>query len=375
MTRDLSLSVKSDILLLTEDGKDFLDYLRGFSARQGTVSHAEFRTERKELEAAEIANRIANALATIDDIVRSKLPRYICDELNVADGVLHRLADRWGWDQVIGAGGDEFICSCIKEREAINRQYHAKMEEAGIRAVVSYVQLSKERPDISLLDRAGPAMIVGTKPTMSLGEAEDSMADLKKALESPCVGKAWPTCTLAEVRVFELSIRKIEEWIRDGAANDSRRNHDTIMAELSELSIRKIEEWIRDGAANASVRNLDAIMADLSTDRSGTPGTPPQTLKSKSDQAHLPLSRELAFNQYLSAVKELGDKATDREAFEWLHERDEIESGLSFGSWSRYLRYARRLLDQNKNRPRRGRKSRSIVDQAGESAYSGQETD
>ena len=371
MTRDLSLSVKSDILLLTEDGKDFLDYLRGFSARQGTVSHAEFRIERKELEAAEIANRIANALATIDDIVRSKLPRYICDELNVVDGVLHRLADRWGWDQVIGAGGDEFICRCIKEREAINRQYHAKMEAAGIRAVVSYVQLSKERPDICLLDRAGPAMIVGTKPTMSLGEAEDSMADLKKALESPCVGKAWPTCTLAEVRVFELSIRKIEEWIRDGAANDSRRNHDaimaelselsirkieewirdgaandsgrnhhTIMAELSELSIRKIEEWIRDGAANDSGRNHDAIMADLSTDRSGTPGTPPQTLKSKSDQAHLPLSRELAFNQYLSAVKELGDKATDREAFEWLHERDEIESGLSFGSWSRYLRYA-----------------------------------
>jgi hypothetical protein len=186
MTGDLSLSEKSDILLLIEDGKDFLDYLRGFSARQGTVSHAEFRTERKELEAAEIANRIANALTTIDDNVRSKLPRYICDELNVADGVLHRLADRWGWDQVIGAGGDEFICRCIKEREAINRQYHAKMEEAGIRAVVSYVQLSKERPDISLLDRAGSAMIVGTKPTMSLGEAEDSMADLKKALESPC---------------------------------------------------------------------------------------------------------------------------------------------------------------------------------------------
>ena len=192
MTGYLSPSAISDILVLIEDGKDFLDYLQRFSARQGTVTHAKFRTERKELEAAEIANRIANALTTIDDIVRSKLPRYICGELNVVDGMLHRLVDRWGWGQVIGAGGDEFICRCKKEREEINRQYN--------RAVVSYVQLSKERPDISLLVQADPAMIVGTKPTMSLGEAEDTMADLKKALESPCVGKAWPTCTLAEVR-------------------------------------------------------------------------------------------------------------------------------------------------------------------------------
>ena len=114
---------------------------------------------------------------------------------------------------------------------------------------------------------------------------------------------------------------------------------------------------------------------DPSYDSSSTPNSPPGTTNSNRDNQRLPESRQRAFGQYLRAAEVFGGNATDRNAFDWLVKHGELEGSLSFESWSRYLREARKVAGQNKNTPRRGRESRSSVGQDGEVKPSGQETD
>jgi hypothetical protein len=130
---------------------------------------------------------------------------------------------------------------------------------------------------------------------------------------------------------------------------------------------------------------------DPSSDSSTTPGTPPENMreakgttgtptpperaKSRNYRKRVPESRERAFNQYLAAVREIGDNATDWDAFNWFEAREDIERGLGFDTWSRYVREGRKAAGQSKNTPRKGRECRSAVDAKGKRRESGQKAD
>jgi hypothetical protein len=107
------------------------------------------------------------------------------------------------------------------------------------------------------------------------------------------------------------------------------------------------------------------------TGASRTTARPASTAASK----RVPESRQRAYGQYLAAVRELGDNATDRDAFEWLKERQEISARLTFDTWGRYVREARSADGKNKNTSRAGRECRSGVDLSGKDSRSGQEAD
>ena len=82
-----------------------------------------------------------------------------------------------------------------------------------------------------------------------------------------------------------------------------------------------------------------------------------------------PLRIRKAWQQSRNAVEALGEsKPTDREAYDLLEKRagHSGEGGElpSFAAWSRYLRDYRRLTNQQKNKPRRGRKGGSMVFQS-----------
>lgn len=86
--------------------------------------------------------------------------------------------------------------------------------------------------------------------------------------------------------------------------------------------------------------------------------------KSKVAQAvKKPLSEsvEQAYKMLLAAVEACGE-STDRELYGWIREQfDDSIAIPEFGTWSRYVRAARKYHQTNKNSPRNGRKGRSIV--------------
>jgi hypothetical protein len=67
-----------------------------------------------------------------------------------------------------------------------------------------------------------------------------------------------------------------------------------------------------------------------------------------------------SYRQYQCAEMQLGEKATDKQAWNWLRKED--GDVPAFLTWARYLRQARKALGENKNTPRAGRAGRSIVD-------------
>jgi hypothetical protein len=78
----------------------------------------------------------------------------------------------------------------------------------------------------------------------------------------------------------------------------------------------------------------------------------------------LPPSREKAYRQYLDAVAknptQLNDE-TDRKVYDWLEEHAEGEALPVFGTWSKYLREARKHYQTNKHTARHGRETGKTV--------------
>ena len=76
----------------------------------------------------------------------------------------------------------------------------------------------------------------------------------------------------------------------------------------------------------------------------------------------LPERVKFAYGQYLSAVSNVRDKATDRECYDWVKAHNEGSPLPAFETWQRYVRQARQHHGQQKNTPRAGRnRGRSIA--------------
>ena len=70
-----------------------------------------------------------------------------------------------------------------------------------------------------------------------------------------------------------------------------------------------------------------------------------------------------AWSQYQKAFGQNAELTTDRQAYDWFVDEIADDAGElpSFASWSRYLRAARKAMDQGKNGPRIGNETRSVV--------------
>ncbi len=76
----------------------------------------------------------------------------------------------------------------------------------------------------------------------------------------------------------------------------------------------------------------------------------------------LPERVKYAYGQYLSAVPNVPDQATDRECYDWAKGHNEGSPIPAFETWQRYVRQARKHLGQQKNTPQAGRSfGRSIA--------------
>lgn len=76
----------------------------------------------------------------------------------------------------------------------------------------------------------------------------------------------------------------------------------------------------------------------------------------------LPERVRFAYGQYLAAVPNVPNQATDRECYDWAKAHNEGTRLPAFDTWQRYVRQARRHLGQQKNSPQAGRsRGHSIV--------------
>jgi hypothetical protein len=79
--------------------------------------------------------------------------------------------------------------------------------------------------------------------------------------------------------------------------------------------------------------------------------------------AALSPSRTKALSQYCDAIRRCPElqRETVRAVYDWIAEHNDGDRLLSFATWERYLRTARKVTGTGKNTPRRGRTGRSIV--------------
>ena len=70
-----------------------------------------------------------------------------------------------------------------------------------------------------------------------------------------------------------------------------------------------------------------------------------------------------AWSQFQEAVGKNSELTTDRQAYDWFTDEMADDAGElpSFANWSRYLRAARKAMNQGKNGPRIGNETRSVV--------------
>jgi len=70
-----------------------------------------------------------------------------------------------------------------------------------------------------------------------------------------------------------------------------------------------------------------------------------------------------AWSQFQEAVGKNSELTTDRQAYDWFTDEIADDAGElpSFANWSRYLRAARKAMNQGKNGPRIGNETRSVV--------------
>jgi hypothetical protein len=122
------------------------------------------------------------------------------------------------------------------------------------------------------------------------------------------------------------------------------------------------------GGAEAGDRTGGAAVTGGATGCGGPPSPP-----GGEPRQPLPPCHERALRQYQHALatsaatdRQLGDKPTDKQVFDWLGRRETGEGVGTLGSfkcWSRYLRAARRHHGLNKHTPRHGRATGgSVVD-------------
>lgn len=134
--------------------------------------------------------------------------------------------------------------------------------------------------------------------------------------------------------------------------------------------IREIRHFDQQG----TIAGIKAELSVLSQARKSTAVTPnPSALIDTMDVSAVRASREpnpakapspchlKALSGYRLATENLGNGITDKEAYDWLKDRDDDRSLVSFANWSRYLREARKRLGLQKNGARLGRTGRSIV--------------
>ena len=96
----------------------------------------------------------------------------------------------------------------------------------------------------------------------------------------------------------------------------------------------------------------------------GTPVEPQAETRASGDgQPQLKPCEGKAWSQHKEAVGKNTELATDRQAYDWFVDEIADDAGElpSFANWSRYLRAARKAMNQSKNGPRIGNETRSVV--------------
>ncbi len=128
---------------------------------------------------------------------------------------------------------------------------------------------------------------------------------------------------------------------------------------------------LQDFAA-ASVQAIDILASWLDTATVEPADTPsgkdaqPKGTADDEQTARLKPCEAVAWSQYGRAAGQNAELETDRRAYDWFaeHIADDSSELPTFATWSRHLRAARKAMNQNKNGPRIGNETRSVVSAA-----------
>jgi hypothetical protein len=170
------------------------------------------------------------------------------------------------------------------------------------------------------------------------------------------------------------SLRKVVESLCNMAAYIPWKDFDLTLYDYNRL-IGVYQNPLREASVTletVALRPTESTSPPPNT--KGQPGVSALPVSNPVDQVAQPESRCVpmsnramtAYSQYNRALSECpgqdGRVPTDRQCYDWLKGHNDEEKLLEFDTWQRYVRQARKCLNERKNTPRAGREhGRSIV--------------